>query len=102
MPCLTYTRVLNPRSLAQKIETVSPPLAQLLTQFMERAASSPKREASEQFSDDTDLDDWIDTLAEFDERAGIDEVGDDLHRGFITEYVVEEGVPTLSPMAEQN
>jgi len=29
-----------------------------------------KEEASEQFSDDTDLDDWIDTLAEFDERAG--------------------------------
>jgi len=35
-------------------------------------------------------------------EQGIDEVGDDLHRGFITEYVVEEGVPTLSPMAEQN
>jgi len=62
---------------------------------MERAAALAKEEASEQFSDDTDLDDWIDTLAEFDERAGIDEVGDDLHRGFITEYVVEEGVPTL-------
>jgi len=37
---------------------------------MERAAALAKEEASEQFSDDTDLDDWIDTLAEFDERAG--------------------------------
>lgn len=87
----------HPLSLAQKIETVSPPLAQLLTQFMERAAALAKEEASEQFSDDADLDDWIDTLTEFDERAGIDEVGDDLHREFITEYVVEEGVPALSP-----
>lgn len=87
----------HPLSLAQKIETVSPPLAQLLTQFMERAATLAKEEASEQFSDDADLDEWIDTLTEFDERAGIDEVGDDLHRGFMTEYVVEEGVPALSP-----
>jgi len=53
----------HPLSLAQKIETVSPPLAQLLTQFMERAAALAKEEASEQFSDDTDLDDWIDTLS---------------------------------------
>lgn len=87
----------HPLSLAQKIETVSPPLAQLLTQFMERAAALAKEEASDTVSDDADLDDWVDTLAKFDQRAGIDEVGDDLHRKFLTEYVVEEGVLSLSP-----
>lgn len=89
----------HPLSLAQKIETVSPPLAQLLTEFMERAAALAKEEADNQTSDDVDLGDWIDTLAEFDERAGLDEVRDDLHRQFMTEYVVEEGVPVLSPSA---
>lgn len=87
----------HPLSLAQKIETISPPLAQLLTQFMERAAALAKEEASNAVSDDADLDDWVDTLAKFDQRAGIDEVGDDLHREFLTEYVVEEGVLGLSP-----
>jgi len=87
----------HPLSLAQKIETVSPPLAQLLTRFMQRAATLAKEEASDQVSDDVDLDDWIDTLAEFDERAGLHEVGDDLHREFMTEYAVEEGVPAFSP-----
>ncbi|WP_135662485.1 DUF6414 family protein [Halorhabdus rudnickae] len=89
----------HPLSLAQKIETVSPPLAQLLTEFMERAAALAKEEADNQTSDDVDLCDWIDTLAEFDERAGLDEVGDDLHRQFMTEYVVKEGIPALSPSA---
>jgi hypothetical protein len=87
----------HPLSLAQKLETVSPPLAQILTQFMERAATLAKEEASEQYNEDVDLDDWIDTLAEFDERAGIDGVGDDLHQGFISEYLSEEGLPARSP-----
>ncbi|GGL67224.1 DUF6414 family protein [Halocalculus aciditolerans] len=87
----------HPLSLAQKIETVSSPLAQLLTQFMERAAALAKEEASDTVNDDADLDEWVDTLAKFDERAGIDEVGDDLHREFLTGYVVEKGVLGLSP-----
>ena len=87
----------HPLSLAQKLETVSPPLAQILTQFMERAASLAKEEASEQYNGDVDLDDWIDTLVEFDERAGIDGVGDDLHQEFISEYFAKEGIPTRSP-----
>jgi hypothetical protein len=87
----------HPLSLAQKLETVSPPLAQLLTQFMERAAALAKEEAGEQFSDDADLSNWVDTLAKFDERAGIDEAGDDLHQGFMTEYIDEEGFLRVSP-----
>lgn len=87
----------HPLSLAQKLETVSPPLAQLLTQFMERGAALTKEEASEQYSGDVDSDDWIDALAEFDERAGLDGVRDDLHRTFMTNYITEKGVPALSP-----
>jgi hypothetical protein len=86
-----------PLSLAQKLETVSPPLAQILTQFMERAAALAKEEAAEQYSEDVDLDEWTDALAEFDERAEIDGVSDDLHRDFMTEYLSEEGVPAHSP-----
>lgn len=87
----------HPLSLAQKLETVSPPLAQILTQFMERAATLAKEEASEQYNGDVNLDGWIDALAEFDERTGVDEVGDDLHQDFISEYLAEEGVPARSP-----
>ena len=87
----------HPLSLAQKIETVSPPLAQILTQFMERAATLAKKEATEQNNGDVDLDDWTNALAEFDERAGIDRVGNDLHQAFMTEYLAEEGIPAPSP-----
>ena len=87
----------HPLSLAQKLETVSPPLAQLLTQFIERAATLTREEASEQYNGDVNLDDWIGTLAEFDERAGVDGVGDDFHQDFISEYLAEEGVPARSP-----
>lgn len=87
----------HPLSLAQKLETVSPPLAQILTQFMERAAALAKEEAAEQYSSDVDLGDWTDALTEFDERAGIGKVGDDLHREFMNEYMVENGVPARFP-----
>lgn len=86
----------HPLSLAQKLETVSPPLAQILTQFMERASTLAKEEASEQYRGDVDLDDWTDSLSEFDRRAGIDDVGDDLHQEFLAEYLAEEGVPAGS------
>ena len=87
----------HPLSLAQKIETVSPPLAQLLTQFMDRAAALAKEEASDTVNNDATLDEWVDTLAKFDERVGIDEVGDDLHREFLTGHIVEKGGLGLSP-----
>lgn len=87
----------QPLNLAQKIETVSPPLARILTRFMERAAVLAEEEASEQYSNDPDLDRWTSTLAEFDKQAGIDSVPDDLHRRFIMEYVSENGVPALTP-----
>jgi hypothetical protein len=90
----------HPLSLAQKIETVSPPLAQILTQFIERAATLAKEEASEQYNGDVGLDDWIDALAEFDERAGVDGVGDDLHQDFMNAYLAEEGLPARSPSGE--
>lgn len=64
---------------------------------MERAATLAKEEAYEQYRGDVDLDDWIDTLTEFDERAGIDGVGDDFHQDFMTEYLAEEGLPSHSP-----
>ncbi|WP_049972505.1 DUF6414 family protein [Haladaptatus cibarius] len=87
----------RPLSLAQKIETVSPPLAQALTQFMERASALAEEEASEQYSGDADLDQWMDALTEFDDRAGIDNRTDTLHREFMTEYVLENGIPALTP-----
>lgn len=90
----------HPLSLAQKLETVSPPLAQILTQFIERAATLAKEEASEQYNGDVGLDDWIDALAEFDERAGVDGVGDDLHQDFMNAYLAEEGLPAHSPSGE--
>ncbi|GAA0259894.1 hypothetical protein ACFFQF_20935 [Haladaptatus pallidirubidus] len=86
----------HPLSLAQKLETVSPPLAQLVTRFMGRAAALAREEATEQYSGDVDLDDWTDALTEFDEQAGIDGVGDDFHRTFMTEYMIENEVPAHS------
>lgn len=85
----------HPLSLAQKIETVSPPLARLLTHFMERAAALAEEEVRQE-TGDIDREQWIDNLADFDEYAGVANVSENLHQEFLTKYMRENTIPSPS------
>lgn len=87
----------HPLTLAQKIETVSPPMANVLTKFMERAAALAKEEASEQSTNSFDIDNWTNKLTEFDKIAGVDGSGDDTHQKFMNECIIEKGNNMLPP-----
>lgn len=86
----------HPLSIAQRIETVSPGLAQTITHFMERGADLTEREASKGQSGNVNLEGWVDDLAKFDKLANISVVDEDFHREFLIDYVDEEGTLAVS------
>ncbi|WP_152424788.1 DUF6414 family protein [Natronococcus jeotgali] len=79
----------HPIDIAQRIESVSKPLAQKITFFMERAARAAEKEAGEGNEDQINPEDWIEKLAKFDEFAAIDSITDSDHRSFVGEYLLE-------------
>lgn len=83
----------RPLSLAQKIETVSPSLAGVITHFMERASAIAKEEAGEIHSESLDDEKWNSHLEEYGEIAGVTGVDNDVRKEFLEEFETEYGVP---------
>ena len=86
----------HPLSIAQRIETVSPGLAQAITHFMDRATKLAEEEASNNQSRNIDLEEWTDNLEKFDEHAKIGAIDEDFHSDFLIDYMKEEGAPAMS------
>lgn len=90
----------HPLSLAQRIETVSPPLARAITHFMERAVVLAEREANNIYDDTADREKLKDGLSKFDQRSGIAGVNEIHHENFLYEYLTQGKV--LSQASSEN
>lgn len=84
----------HPLSLAQRIETVSPPLARAITHFMERAVVLAEREANNIYDDTADREKLKDSLTEFDQNSGIDAIDETYHEKFLYEYLTQGRILT--------